>query len=640
MVMTRLRRFSKPRGAGDQTSGGRGKLLRPATDLSRIEIAVRETLQNSWDARLGDSPLYRVEVYRVPEDARAVLSEYIFTDLPDSLTDLSDSLTANDLHAIEFIDRGTTGLDGPFRASEVAGDGERNNFNSFVFDIGTTKSSARAGGTFGFGKTAAFEISDAHSVVYWTRCRRDDGALEHRLIANTLHAPYEANGARFTGAHWWGDPEDPDIVPLRGEQAERLGRALFRTPFTADETGTSVLVVDPIIFATSETAVSEAETTPLHRVPVRSDAQAAQLVSQIAQGLAASGWPKMIPDPDGKTPMHIQLLHEDKDRQLPRSVRAQYAAYADALTQVRRQQNPFTSASDSSRPQNLVREKTFAIRLRPHAVTAADRREFFGDRTDQIAGHLHVSVSLRAAGGTPVSVPANALCLMRSEAELVVRYDRLTEVAEDLVRWHAVFKPTPECDHHFAASEPPTHDGWNPSSAESEISAYVVERTLQQIRRKTIEYLSEYKPPAHDGQHSVRTVATDLRSFVPLGTVHIEEPESPRRRARAASRPSDGPLDLVEIIDTGAIANGFGQRLTVRVLPTARAVRVTAVAHAITSEGRLALNPDELEIIWTQRGATTATRESLLGSGEVAVLELRTQTRSALEVELQAEVIS
>ena len=158
MKFTALKRYSKPRGAGDQTSGGRGKLLRPTSALSRLELLVRETLQNSWDARDDDwTPAYGVRVYRLDDKVKQTLRENIFTDLPDSLSDLSACLRSPDVHAIEIFDRGTVGLNGPYRASEVAQDGEKNNFNSFVFDIGSTKSSGRSGGTFGFGKLQALK---------------------------------------------------------------------------------------------------------------------------------------------------------------------------------------------------------------------------------------------------------------------------------------------------------------------------------------------------------------------------------------------------------------------------------------------------------------------------------------------------
>lgn len=232
MKESALKRYSKRRTAGDQTSGGRGKLLRPSTDLSRIELVVRETLQNSWDAADDDwYPAYGVSVHEVSAQTKTVLKDMIFTELPESLSLLADSLNATGLHAIEIYDRGTTGLDGPYRASDVAELGEPNNFNSFVFDIGTTKDSSSSGGTFGFGKTATFEISRAHSVVYWTRCRTKTGSLEHRLIAASLHEPYAEDGARYTGAHWWGDPEDSEIVPLRGGCRRKSWRSHFRHPF-------------------------------------------------------------------------------------------------------------------------------------------------------------------------------------------------------------------------------------------------------------------------------------------------------------------------------------------------------------------------------------------------------------------------
>lgn len=642
-MKARLKRYSKQRGPGDQTSGGRGKLLRPGTGLSRVELAVRETLQNSWDARLGsDTPLYRVRVHRLAREATTLLSERVFTDLPKSLSTLATSLASAELHAIEFSDRGTTGLDGPTRASDVAPEGERNNFNSFVFDIGTTKSSRRAGGTFGFGKTATFEVSDAHTVVYWTRCRTIDGGLEHRLIASTLHSPYDEDGVRFTGAHWWGDPEDIDIAPLKGADAEMLGRALFRTHFGPDETGTSILVLDPVILVADESDPSSAEATPLRRIPVRTDQQAHQLVSQIEQGLAVNGWPKMVPQVDAHAPMRIELFHEDIDLQIAGSTQSSYATYADALSQVRQRQTAFASPlPSSSRPADLVRENTFPIRLRPNGVTAETRHTFFGGRADQVVGHLHIQVNVRSSGSPSKAAPANALCLMRSEAELVVRYEQVVDYFDGVMQWCGVFKPTPECDHHFAASEPPTHDGWNPSSAESEISAYVVEKALHQIRRKTLDYLSEYKPPSSDSHHSVRAVAIGLRSFVPLGTADLHESEHRETWTRVSSKRTSKPAELVELVSALPLADAHGQRLTIRADPASGPVRVAAMAHAITSEGRLALAPEEVHLSWPQTAVTSADqREVDLLPGEVAVLELRTRMRAAVEIELIAVPLS
>ncbi|MDT1893601.1 hypothetical protein FPK47_25365, partial [Acinetobacter baumannii] len=53
-----------------------------------------------------------------------------------------------------------------------------------------------------------------------------------------------------------------------------------------------------------------------------------------------------------------------------------------------------------------------------------------------------------------------------------------------MYEWFGVFKPTPECDRHFAASEPATHDAWNVSIPDNPVAVYVVGHTMQNVASK------------------------------------------------------------------------------------------------------------------------------------------------------------
>ncbi|MGC3023392.1 hypothetical protein [Brevibacterium sp. FAM 24630] len=640
MTLSSLKRYSKPRGAGDQTSGGRGKLLRATSALSRLELLVRETLQNSWDARDEEwTPAYGVRVYRMDQAVRQILRGHVFTDLPDSLADLSDCLHAPDVHAIEIFDRGTVGLNGPFRASEVARDGEENNFNSFVFDIGTTKATGQSGGTFGFGKTASFEISNAHSVVYWSRCRTQDGDVEHRLIACSLHNPYEEGNARFTGAHWWGDPDDDDIVPIRGEEAATLGEQIFRTHFgdTDDgdpETGTSILILDPVITIGVEDGLAE-------RVPVRTDEQSEVLLQQISDALAHSAWPKVVPSGEEVQPMIVQLYENWTERPVVDAILAQYGHFASGLNSVRNEQGQLEEGYSTALPLGTVRSQCLPIVLRPRGAMVSLRSELFGGRQDDTVGHLFLIESAETSTEVDRGAPKDVLCTMRSEAELVVNYDPVLEAEGGLLQWHGVFKPTPECDRHFAASEPPTHDRWTPDAAESEASRYVVRRTLEQIRTKTKKFLSENRISAPAQEQSVRKVALGLRSFVPLGLPQEEDAtrNSPRRRARRSGGPKKGNKTEATILNSTPLPDGGGQVLDV--FPTSRngeSVRLRADVFAITSDGRMALDDDELTVSWRSGGTLREIgKDCIAQSGVEVELRLETRTPAALEIDLKTE---
>lgn len=640
MTLSALKRYSKPRGAGDQTSGGRGKLLQPTSALSRLELLVRETLQNSWDARDdGWTPAYGVRVYRMENDVKEILREKIFTDLPASLSDLSDCLQSPDVHAIEIFDRGTVGLNGPYRASEVARDGEKNNFNSFVFDIGSTKSSERSGGTFGFGKTASFEVSSAHSVVYWSRCLTQDDSVEHRLIACALHDEYEEGNARYTGAHWWGDPDDDDIIPLRGEAAAAIGERIFRTHFgdTSEgepETGTSILILDPVITVGIDDDLDE-------RVPVRTDEHAAALIQQVSDATAHSAWPKVVPNGEESRPMIVELYENRVEKPVVDLALNQYGHFASALNSIRQRQGQLEDDYAVSLPVGTVRSQCYPITLSPRGQMRSKKKELFGKRTDNTIGHLFLIESAALDTQVESNAPKNALCLMRSEAELVVNYDPLVETESGVLQWHGVFKPTPECDGHFSASEPPTHDRWTPDAADSEASRYVVRRALDLIRTKTKAFLSENQTQPKNQEQSVRKVALGLRSFVPLGLPPEDDTvrDSPRRRARQSGAVKRGRETEAAIVRSVPLPNGGGQ--VIDVLPTdkqGRPVALKAEVFAITSDGRLGLGDDELAITWRSGGRLLDFGTfCVVPPGEEVQLRLDTRTPAALEVSINAE---
>lgn len=633
-----LRRFSKPRRAGDQTSGGRGKLLKTNSDLTRVELLIRETLQNSWDARREDTrPTYGVRIRESDAALKYLLLNNVFTDLPESLEALRRNLTAAGSHVLEIFDRGTTGLDGPIRASVEPGPGESNNFNSFVFDIGTTKSTPGSGGTYGFGKTAAFEVSGAHAVVYWSVCMGADGYPEHRLIASVLHDPYAEEGARFTGAHWWGDPDDADVVPLTGPRANELGQALFQTPFEAGDLGTSILIIDPVITVDSG-QTDEAS----RRVAVRNSDLADRLTEQIERAVGIHAWPKVTPDSNGGAPMSVQVFRQDRDRELGLQIRERYSRFGDALMQVRDAQAPPATARQTPRPSHIVREETFPIQLRPSRSQKQGNSEFFGGRADNVAGHVHLSLSL--ADSVPRSgliSPSNMLCLMRSKAELVVYYDEILPFDEPGLSWHAVFKPTPECDKHFASSEPSTHDAWTPNAAENEVATYVVSKSLAQIRRKARNFLEETRAINAKEERSVRRVATALRSFVPLG---LEAPEQDEVGAGTAPKSKSGgsrrqPKVRAEVTESLPDVDGLGHTLSVLVsAPGDTEVQVRAILFARTPDGRMELFDDEARVSWNL-GAESVSTASELSVPSNSSIELHVRTRTAVALEIVLETL-
>lgn len=641
----KLKLYSKPRGAGDQTSGGRGKLLRATTNLTRVQVLVRETLQNSWDAADLDDwvPAYGVHVYKPAEDARGALTESVFAELPPSLEILKQSLSDPNMHVMEIYDRGTTGLNGPVRASEAAAPDSPNNFNSFVFDIGTTKSDGASGGTFGFGKTATFEVSHAHSVVYWSVCANSSGELEHRLIACTLHEPYDQGGARFTGAHWWGDPTSEEIVPLRGDAAQQLGEVLFKTSFGDEETGTSILVIDPEMTDAREQdkeAIAE-------RRPLRTDDDADLFVDEVVEALGDSAWAKAIYAGEEYPPMLFEIFRRDEQLEVAAKIRSKFNRYAASLSEIRNELNQLEGPVDEAKGfQVLKTSGPIPIRLRPKRSFGEPHSAFFGTRTDTVSGYLHLMLTVDSASGAlhhhlkALAAPRNQLCLMRSKAEFVVYYDHMTDVELDGLQWSGVFKPTPECDHHFASSEPPTHDAWTPNTADTEVSSYVVRRTLEQVKEKTRGFLDAQRVELKRANRSVRDVAAALRSFMPVADLEESSDSEPNGRRSTGSnrkRRSTPEISVLASRLTGDNGNEFLIDFSVQ-SPKRSEVSVSVIPSARTADGKMVLEPDEFILEWSgQSRGRSSDPAVVFGTDNRGTLRMQTRASLAVELEFKAE---
>lgn len=633
--MTRLKIYSKPRGAGDQTSGGRGKLLKSATDLTRTEILVRETLQNSWDARSdGWIPYYGLHVYELDAHRRYVLQNEVFTDLPPSLDILAESLRHPETRLLEIHDRGTVGLGGPYRAGDAPENGESNNFNAFVFDIGTTKSDATSAGTFGFGKTATFEVSHCHAVVYWSVCEVGDGELEHRLIATALHEPYVEGGVRFTGAHWWGDPASDDIIPLVGDEAKRIGEALFGVNFDGEDgehTGTSILVIDPELRVERDDGESE-------RVQVHSEEQEALFIEDVLRSLGRSAWPKVMPSGGDSPPMFIEVLRDDAEVSAADRIRSAFSRQAACLNAVRRELDQWEGPSAPAADPMVLKTSTVPITLRPRGVLAEKREQMFGRQGRNTAGYLHLALVAKSDDSLGLDVPSNSLCFMRANAELVVFYDTVIDADLGGFEWIGVFKPTPACDRHFAAAEPPTHDAWTPSMADSDVAEYVVRKTLEQVRSKTKKFLEGHRAPSKRSERSVRDVARALGGFVPHR--QVEETQSPDRGSRSSRRRRGGPGGPQVTVTASTTSAESEHLIWFRVeSPGNEAVRVRLRLSAQTADGRMALESEEFRLEWFGHTASVTPDAAVFSPGADGSVRICVSSPMALDVALNAEVV-
>jgi hypothetical protein len=444
-------------GPGDIDGEGAKRLL-GTPNIPTVSVLVRETAQNSWDARTGHAHvIFRLHLRRATTHERVILRQQIFTGRCDGLG-LAASLAKEDLWLLEVTDRGTKGLGGPVRNDLEPPVGVSTNFVDLIFNVGAPRDVHLGGGTYGFGKTIAYRASRSGAVLFWTRTHDERGELEERLIGSAIGSSFNANGLRHTGRHWWGRRVDGRVEPVVGADAGSLGASLFRTGFAGSQTGTSLLIIDPDLGGDSP----------------EDDA------TRLAEACMWHLWPKMVHGQGERVPMELEVWFDGEEVVIPDpSEHAVLVGFVDALSAVRSEQQ--------------------GVAFTPNFNTTV--QEIWCERPRKLLGHLGLtrypigrpSESLDEL--VPVREPSASVAFMRHDAELVVKYEPFQALDHPTFQWSGVFKPVADVDDSFALSEPPAHDDWIPASMSDKAQKRDVNVALRRIK----EQVSEFVRP-----HSVR----------------------------------------------------------------------------------------------------------------------------------------
>ncbi|MDH6132795.1 hypothetical protein P3T37_002181 [Kitasatospora sp. MAA4] len=380
-----------------------------ATEMDPVTLLVRESAQNSWDARCGDVPVdYRIGLRTLGPSEAPVWRDLLLENAPTvEHLRLRASLARPVIRVLTVTDTGTKGLGGPTRADVVA-DGD-SNFVSFVRKTGSSQDLDSRGGTYGYGKVVFHLVSGPHTVLVHTRCRVGDG-FETRLIGWAVHESYSTDTVdgpkTFTGRHYWGRVQDGYVEPLVGEEADEMARKLGLKPFPADGTGTTVAVVDPDFGE-------------------RDDSEAMQW---IVDAMVWNLWPKMLPE-GGSSPMRFSVTRDGVEIPVPRPSEVPHL-------------RPFLWAHGEM--DRVIEHKTMGRPLGRIGV-----RKFIAPP----------GPPPRVAQEAGIGERLHHTCLMRP-VDLVVRYLEGPPFYEEHGGYAAVFRADPTMDRIFAATEPASHDNW------------------------------------------------------------------------------------------------------------------------------------------------------------------------------------
>lgn len=590
-----LRWFPKQFGPGDLDGVGAKRLL-GTPDLEPAWVLVRETAQNSWDARgPSQSVDFVINLRQLEPSTVDILRQRVFTsDAPK--TGLAGLLKSDTFWALEVSDRGTVGLGGPIRNDLSVEQGKDTNFIDLIFNIGAPRDVHLGGGTYGFGKTISYVVSSVGTVIIASRCEGSDG-LEHRLIGSTIGDGFDMNGYRYTGRHWWGNVVEHEdrVEPVVGDLAEELESLLFAKRFNGDATGTSVLILDPRLGGES---------------PEKD-------VQMLADAVVWNLWPKLVPDEDGKLKMTISVQLNGKEISLsdPAS-HPTLSGHVDCLRAVR--------AAQAGRDKDSLGLSS--------DVTVYEVKS---ERPRKLLGHLGLA-RYPVRRDSSSEDRSHWVTLMRNQAELVVKPLTRQSLASDDFQWAGVFKPVADVDDSFALAEPPAHDDWIAKAIPNRAQRTDVNVAITRIRALADEFIAP-RTTTSSGDEAVQSaaVAGDALAGL-LGGITGSAPSPVKRTSgRHSIRPR---ADIVAIKTLDAETPGWTHtRMDVQLTGSGREPIHVVARVRVGVDGGSEDDEDAIHILgWMTSSDSYEASDVEFAPNEIRRFEFQARADLAIDVEVKA----
>ena len=217
-------------------------------NIPELDLLVREAIQNSSDAALGEAgPSYAVN-FQYGSFTPAVFNSFL-TDIESSLN-IKYPIPSADF--LEIRDTKTTGLTGCIRKADIKKD-DHGNFFKLIYDTGKRQTKSSAGGNWGFGKSVYYRVGIG-IVIFYSKIKTETG-YDSRLIITLVEdeSKKDSNGNDATilnaleplsaGKAWWGIRDGEDLLPLQDMDFIKSVLDVFGLkPFKDNETGTSIII--------------------------------------------------------------------------------------------------------------------------------------------------------------------------------------------------------------------------------------------------------------------------------------------------------------------------------------------------------------------------------------------------------------
>lgn len=445
-----------------------------SSNLSLSSLLVRETVQNSWDARddelRGNTPVvWSAEGRTMAGGEVDALRRFLPLQDIQGFTREASQGGVGLIHPHEILDgqrsvetlivsdRWTVGLSGPSRGGVAWESPVRNGrpwpegarrFAYFIRNTGRPRSDVGAGdgGSYGIGKSVLWRASRCGTVLVHTRTTDENGHPVDRLVGAVHGADFISDGKEYTGRHFSGVPatESEDLVePLTGAAAMRAVEALDLPRYPEGSFGTTVVILAPRFAGGGEEAMTRIR-----------DAVRWQVWPKFAEDIRSLGAPADMSVRVSWQGSELPIPNPDDDSEL--------ASYVEALRHAvsgRRMDSSDELVLDHLvKCGNPIKELGW-LRLRPSQ----------GENAFHVSKSIVIHEDSDEPGndvGSPVPFengPHGHVALIRRNPLLLVKYlDLPEEVVGERDALSGVFLSADDDDVERAltAAEPPAHDDW------------------------------------------------------------------------------------------------------------------------------------------------------------------------------------
>ena len=486
---------------GNIAGKGNQKLLGKPT-LDPLELMVREAVQNSWDARKSDKEQieFSIHLNKFNENESEFLKNNFFKEGPEDIN-FKNSLNNNGLYHIVLSDKNTFGLTGPSRANEV--ETEERNFVDFIRNIGSERDVDYGGGTYGYGKSSLYNVSQISTIIVFTNTKYN-GEITHRLIACALGK----SDNKYTGRHWWGKRANDGIVdPLEGEDAKKVARRIGMPIMEDGETGTTIMILCSI---PGNITIDE---NTREREPL-------ETLSFLSSSLYWYLWPKMIAYEGQKQAINFNIFLESQKLELfapedhPKLAHfiISMRNYKDAIHNKKFRKSEKNWLVKEIKHKSLKKDLGILV-LRGHPSETITLPVIGEELQDKFTSLLQESIYNQS----PFEKYTNHHIALMRNTELVIQY--MEGQAPENNQYSGVFitPKNKEIDEAFAESEPPSHDKWEPAGLFGN-QRKLVEHALRSLKTDMRDFsgVDEDIDPANDNFTPLTELSNKLSNLLPL----------------------------------------------------------------------------------------------------------------------------